>query len=290
MRKAFQYLVLATVVAHCAAVLIPGRGNLAEVVLVTSSSLLIGLGLIKFIPLARFVYLLSVMGFVLIIAAQSELVFLVGHAATDQGVIPPKTGPVANFLLLLDGAVLLISYVTPVAYEFEAFQALDRPNTRSIKSTIVRSDGAMLACLTVILLVVQVGNQFAVRQKHLENLPSAKIDRAIERLETAIALGEKVEIGNAYLHFVATYSLLGHSDETVLMYEKVLALRDAGVDVPLGNLHDLRSELAYLYSTQSNTQFGDGSRVLEMAERFSFLDDDHRFLTALATVHARDRP
>ena len=133
----------------------------------------------------------------------------------------------------------------------------------------------MLACLTVIVLVVQVENQFVIGQMHSENLPTAQIDRAIERLEAAVALGNKVEIGDAYLNFVATYSLLGNSDETVLMYEKVLTLHDAGVNVPLGSLYDLRSELAYLYSTQSDAQFGDGSRALRMAERLSSLDDDH---------------
>ena len=267
-KRSFQTLVTVSVFVHIVVALLPGRGNLADGLLVINFSLLIGLGLVKFNPIARFLLLLTVISVVLSMSNATEyLMFEEPYKFPEMGA-DPTTLRTTLLLMLLEGIVLTISYVTPVTYEFEAYLKSHMPTSRSIGTTVIRSDGAMLACVTLAFLVFFLVNEIVISLRYQDSSLTAKITKIEEALKTTEYRGNKREMASEYQALGDLYWSSGENEKATLMYEQYLALIDAGVVPTLGLLNRTILRLTDIYSTESDEKFGDGREALEMANRY----------------------
>lgn len=259
---------------------------IALALVVTGFWMAAGMLLMRRLPLVRFLLLLAVVGRLLLLSREADLsmfdYFDYSSVARD-----PSTGWAINVSLLLDGFVLAMAYLTPVADGFETPRPSPRTRTGAFFATIFRSDGAMITSMLLVALTLFVVNEFVIGARYAENSPHAIVARASESIEAGEASGDKRKLGLAYLEAGNAYWVLGQNEKAALMYERFLALDAKGSywssHVPVVFIN----RLLKIYSTEPDARFGDGTRALAMAARLPENLRNTAYYDAVAAVYAR---
>ena len=300
MIKAYRYLVLATVAVQVVLGVLPGVWGLAEGSLIICLSVFVGVGLVKFFPIARLIYLLVLISVVVVITYTPEHRFHIGGPGSWRLVVAPVTEIFENILLSLNAAILFVSYLTPVSANFQENKILDRLRTRSLWHKAVLTEGAAIAALTAVILLGAVYHQSEFRNEYSSRLPESKIENAKVALETAEIVGIAWRTARAVDVLGDAYWDDGQREKAVAMYMDVLSRakaheqeRPEGSNLPRVFVGGAIVKLARYHASAPDSEFGDGGEALKWIKLARFKpwrwgpDLPHDVLTSLAMVHAR---
>jgi tetratricopeptide (TPR) repeat protein len=288
--KLFQLTVITWIVFHVSWVLFSFNAPLLESVALALVAVgfwaFFGLLLLRRIRFIRFLLMLAVIGRIVFLWGETDVWMSDYH---DFGAMAsnPATSWAMNVSLLLDGVLLVMAYLTPVARGFEARKASPETKIGRVVAAATRSDGAMITIPTAILLVVFVVNEFVISARYAEDSPHTLVSRASEYLESARATGDRAEIRFAYFELGDAYWLLHEREQAAPMYEEVVALTPEDPDFSDWILSRSISRLLQYYVTESDARFGDGSHALAMAQRVQDDARDAAYFETLAAVYAR---
>lgn len=290
MNKLFQLMVIIWIVFHVSWVVfsidVPFLEMVAVALVAAGFWMFFGILLLRRLRFIRLLLLLAVIGWIALLWSEPLLWMSDYH---DFGAMAedPSTSWATNVSLLLNGLLLVMAYLTPVAVEFEKQGPLRRTKIGRLVAAVTRTDGAMMTIPTVTVLVVLVVNQVVIGARYAESSPHTLIAGASEYLRAAEATGDMSDVQFAYFELGDAYWLLRERDQAAPMYEKVVALEGEKPEFSSWLLSRSIVRLMQYYTAASDTRFGDGSHALEIAQWVSEGAKGAAYFDALAAIYAR---
>lgn len=246
----------------------------------------VGTLLLRRIRIVRFLFLLAVVGRVVLLAQGADLWIYEDYYYLEMA-SDPSAGWVESISVLLDGLVLLIVYLTPIADEFERQETSTDSRISSFVAMLTRSDGTIIATVTMAALAVLVVNQFVIGARYAESSPYELVSRAPEILKIAEDSGDEIDLAIAFVDLADAYWVMNEHDQAVLLYEKFFTLVRESSSLGFQWAAKAISRLVQFYSTAPRERFGDGSHALAIAENVPESLRDAKYHDAVARVYAR---